>query len=153
RLALARGGRHTGAGIELLSRRRRPHAGALRLLQDRGRARGGRAPAPLDRTRRAGARRGSRRTERAPAVSRGLAVVTGASAGIGREFAEQLGARGHDLLLVARDGARLSETAATLAATHGVSAEALPLDLSRDEDVTRLAERLAATPGLSLLVN
>ena len=86
-------------------------------------------------------------------MSRGLAVVTGASAGIGREFAEQLGARGHDLLLVARDRARLTETAATLAATHGVSAEALPLDLSRDEDVTRLAERLTATPGLSLLVN
>lgn len=86
-------------------------------------------------------------------MSRGLAVVTGATAGIGREFAEQLGARGHELLLVARDRARLNETAATLAATHAVSTEALALDLSRDDDVTRLVERLAASPDLSLLVN
>jgi short-subunit dehydrogenase len=86
-------------------------------------------------------------------VSRGLAVVTGATAGIGREFAEQLGARGHDLLLVARDRARLADAAAGLAAAHGISAEALALDLSRDDDVTRLAERLAASPRLALLVN
>jgi short-subunit dehydrogenase len=86
-------------------------------------------------------------------MSRGLAVVTGATAGIGREFAEQLGARGYDLLLVARDQARLTETAATLAAAHGVAAEAWAADLSRDDAVTALAARLADTPGLSLLVN
>jgi short-subunit dehydrogenase len=86
-------------------------------------------------------------------MSPGLAVVTGATAGIGREFAEQLGARGHDLLLVARDRQRLAATADALAATHGVTAEAFPADLSRDEDVTRLAERLAASPRLTLLVN
>ena len=86
-------------------------------------------------------------------MSRGLAVVTGATAGIGREFAEQLGARGHDLLLVARDGVRLAETASVVAAAHGVQAEAFPADLSRDEDVTRLSQRLAASPQLTLLVN
>jgi short-subunit dehydrogenase len=86
-------------------------------------------------------------------VSRGLAVVTGASAGIGREFAEQLGARGYDLLLVARDGHRLAGAAAALTAAHGVAAEAFPADLSRDEQVTRLAERLAASPRLAMLVN
>jgi uncharacterized protein len=86
-------------------------------------------------------------------VSRGLAVVTGATAGIGREFAEQLGARGYDLLLVARDRQRLAATAKSLAATHGVEAEAFPADLSRDDDVTRLVERLAASPRLALLVN
>jgi uncharacterized protein len=86
-------------------------------------------------------------------LSRGLAVVTGATAGIGREFAEQLAARGHDLLLTARDRARLAETAATIAAAHGVGAEAFPGDLSRDEDVTRLADRLGADPRLTLLVN
>jgi short-subunit dehydrogenase len=86
-------------------------------------------------------------------VSRGLAVVTGATAGIGREFAEQLGAQGYDLLLVARDRQRLADTAAAVAAAHGVAAEAFPADLSRDEDVARLAERLAGSPRLALLVN
>ena len=86
-------------------------------------------------------------------MSRGLAVVTGASAGIGREFAEQLARRGHDLLLVARDRDRLTEAAATLASRHGLEAEAFPADLTRDDDVTRLAERIAASPRLALLVN
>jgi uncharacterized protein len=86
-------------------------------------------------------------------VSRGLAVVTGATAGIGREFAEQLARRGHDLLLVARDGERLAEAAASLAARHGVETEAFPADLTRDDDVTRLAERIAASPRLAVLVN
>jgi short-subunit dehydrogenase len=86
-------------------------------------------------------------------VRGGLAVVTGATAGIGREFAEQLAGRGHDLLLVARDGDRLAEAAASLAATHGVHAEAFRADLTRDDDVTRLAERIAAAPDLTLLVN
>jgi short-subunit dehydrogenase len=86
-------------------------------------------------------------------VSRGLAVVTGATAGIGREFAAQLAARGHDLLLVARDRARLADTATALAAAHGVQAEAFPADLSLDEEVTRLAEWLGAAPRLTLLVN
>jgi short-subunit dehydrogenase len=86
-------------------------------------------------------------------MSRGLAVVTGATAGIGREFAEQLAGRGHDLLLVARDRDRLGEAAAALASTHGVEAEAVPADLTRDDDVTRVAERIAASPRLALLVN
>jgi hypothetical protein len=86
-------------------------------------------------------------------VSRGLAVVTGATAGIGREFAEQLAGRGHDLLLVARDRDRLAEAAAALASRHGVETEPFPADLARDDDVTRLAERIAASPRLTLLVN
>jgi uncharacterized protein len=86
-------------------------------------------------------------------VSRGLAVVTGATAGIGREFAEQLGGRGYDLLLVARDRQRLAATAEGLAASHKVEVEAFPADLSRDDDVTRLVERLTASSALTLLVN
>jgi uncharacterized protein len=86
-------------------------------------------------------------------VSRGLAVVTGASVGIGREFAEQLAARGYDLLLVARNRDRLAEVAASLASDHGVEAEAFPADLTRDDEVTRLAERLTASPRLAMLVN
>ncbi len=86
-------------------------------------------------------------------MSAGLAVVTGATAGIGREFAEQLAARGYGLLLVARDGERLARTAATLTAAYGVETEAYPADLSRDDDVGGLAERLASSPRLALLVN
>jgi short-subunit dehydrogenase len=86
-------------------------------------------------------------------VSRGLAVVTGATAGIGREFAEQLARRGYDLLLVARDRVRLTEAAAALASRHGVETEAFAADLTRDDDVTRLAERIAASPRLAILVN
>jgi short-subunit dehydrogenase len=86
-------------------------------------------------------------------VSPGLAVITGASVGIGREFAEQLAGRGYDLLLVARDQARLAEAAAALASVHGVKAEAFRADLTLDDDVTRLAERLGASPNLAMLVN
>jgi uncharacterized protein len=86
-------------------------------------------------------------------VSRGLAVVTGATAGIGREFAEQLARRGHDLLLVARDRDRLTQAASSLASRLGVETEAFPADLTREDDVTRLAERIAASPRLALLVN
>jgi uncharacterized protein len=86
-------------------------------------------------------------------VSRGLAVVTGATAGIGREFAEQLAGRGHDLLLVARDQARLAEAAAALTAMHRVEAEPFPADLTQDEDVTRLGERIARSSRLAVLVN
>ncbi|HEX2220274.1 MAG TPA: SDR family oxidoreductase [Gemmatimonadales bacterium] len=86
-------------------------------------------------------------------MSGGLAVVTGATAGIGREFAEQLAGRGYDLLLVARDERRLAETAAALATAHGVEAEAFTADLSREEHVTRLGDRLATAPRLAMLIN
>jgi uncharacterized protein len=86
-------------------------------------------------------------------VSRGLAVVTGASAGIGHEFAEQLAGRGYDLLLVARDRDRLAGVGAALAAAHRVRVEAFPADLSRDDDVTRLAERVAGSADLAYLIN
>ena len=86
-------------------------------------------------------------------MSRGLAVVTGATAGIGREFAEQLAGRGYDLLLVARDRERLAGAAADLATAHGVEAEGFDADLSREDDVVRLADRLARSPRLAVLVN
>jgi len=84
---------------------------------------------------------------------RPIAVVTGASAGLGKAFAAQLAARGFDLLLVARDGARLSAIGAELAARHGISAEAFPCDLIQTDEVTRLCERLTSDPRISVLVN
>jgi len=85
-------------------------------------------------------------------TERALAVVTGASAGIGREFAEQLAARGHDLLVVARDGGRLEELAGVLAPRHGIRVEPLAADLSREDGIARVADRIAGLEP-ALLVN
>jgi len=82
-----------------------------------------------------------------------LAVVTGASSGIGSVFARRLAAQGYDLLLIARRGERLEQLAAELARAHRTGAEACVADLSTAEDMDRVAARLAAEPRLELLVN
>lgn len=86
-------------------------------------------------------------------ATRPLACITGATAGIGAEFARQLAARGHDLLLVARDATRLREQADTLARAHGVAAHVLPADLSTDAGIALVADRLRAEPALAMLVS
>ncbi|MFD7021361.1 SDR family NAD(P)-dependent oxidoreductase [Promicromonospora sukumoe] len=77
----------------------------------------------------------------------GTALITGGSAGLGLEFARQLAAAGHDLVLVARDEQRLEEVAAQLRAATGVAVEVLPADLSVPDDVARVARRLAVVGG------
>ncbi|MBM4194268.1 MAG: SDR family NAD(P)-dependent oxidoreductase [Gemmatimonadetes bacterium] len=86
-------------------------------------------------------------------MPRPVALVTGASAGIGKVFAQRLAARGHDLILVARDAGRLAELAAELTAAYGVQAEALAADLSVGADIRRVGDRIAAEPRLAVLVN
>jgi len=78
------------------------------------------------------------------------ALVTGATAGIGAAFTRQLAARGHDLVLVARDAARL-ESAAQQLRTYGVQVEVLAADLGDDEGCAAVEKRCAA--GVDVLVN
>jgi short-subunit dehydrogenase len=86
-------------------------------------------------------------------MAAGTALVTGASAGIGREFCRQLAARGHDLILVARDADRLRALGAELEDAHGITAETLAADLTRDAEVDRVVARIEGAPGFTLLVN
>jgi len=82
-----------------------------------------------------------------------MALVTGASSGIGATFARQIAEEGYDLTLVARRTARLEALAAELRTKHGVAAVAVAADLTRDEDVERVGRMLAESAHLSLLVN
>jgi hypothetical protein len=84
---------------------------------------------------------------------RPLALITGASAGIGREFAVQLAARGYDLILVARDEERLAALAGALESEHGVASRIVRADLASDDDTDRVVGAIGELPRLDLLVN
>jgi short-subunit dehydrogenase len=84
----------------------------------------------------------------------GRALVTGASCGIGEAFTRQLGAAGTDLVVVARDVARLDRLAAEVHERSGVDVEVLPADLGVAGALERVAARLATDDDpVDLLVN
>lgn len=85
-------------------------------------------------------------------MDRTLIAVTGASSGIGEAFAHKL-APGHDLLLIARRRDRLESMAGEFWNKFGTRTDILQADLTQDDGINAVAERLGSDQRLSLLVN
>lgn len=85
--------------------------------------------------------------------SRAIAVVTGASSGIGAVYADRLAARGYDLVLVARRIERLEALAAKVSRAHGVNVDLITADLTNEADLARVEKILATNPSVRVLVN
>jgi short-subunit dehydrogenase len=80
-------------------------------------------------------------------------LITGASSGIGATYADRFARRGHDLVLVARDAARMERLADRLRSETGVAIDILPADLTRDSEVAKVAARLRDDVDIGILVN
>lgn len=83
---------------------------------------------------------------------RTLVAITGASSGIGATFARKL-APEHDLLLIARRKDRLEQLANEMNSQYGTASEIVAADLTKEEDLSHVAERIASEPRLVLLIN
>jgi len=85
--------------------------------------------------------------------TKGLALITGASSGIGATYADRLARRGFDLILVARDAARLAALAQRITQDTGVQAEVLRADLTDHADLAAVEQRLLSDDRITLLLN
>ena len=85
-------------------------------------------------------------------MSRPKALVTGASTGIGKSYAQRLARRGYDLVLVARDKTRLESLAAELRES-GAASEVLVADLTQSADVSRVEHKLENDAAVSFFLN
>lgn len=86
-------------------------------------------------------------------TSKGTALLTGASSGIGAVYADRLARRGYDLILVARDAQRLQSLSRQLAEKTGRKVEPLQADLTVTADMHRVEQRLATDETITMLVN
>ena len=85
--------------------------------------------------------------------SKGTAVITGASSGIGAIYADRLASWGYDLILVARNRERLSAVAKRVSEDTGRSAEIIVADLGNRADLGHVEDRLRTDASITLLVN
>jgi short-subunit dehydrogenase len=85
--------------------------------------------------------------------SKGTALITGASSGIGAIYADRLARRGHDLILVARNRERLDALAGRITGDTARSVEIIVADLSKKDDLARVEEVLRTNASISVLVN
>lgn len=86
-------------------------------------------------------------------ATHGTAVVTGASAGLGKIYADRLARRGYNLILVARRGDKLEGVAQTLRAEYGVTVATVVADLGKTADLERVAATIADNSSITMLVN
>ncbi|NUA30597.1 SDR family NAD(P)-dependent oxidoreductase [Cupriavidus basilensis] len=86
-------------------------------------------------------------------TTRSTVLITGASTGIGATYAERFARRGQDLVLVARDKARLDTLAARLHEETGVAVDVLQADLTRPDDLTAVEKRLRDDARIGILIN
>lgn len=84
---------------------------------------------------------------------KGIALITGASTGIGAVYADRLARRGHDLILVARNRQRLASLARRLTNETGRKVETAEADLTAAADLQRVEQILKTNAGISVLVN
>ena len=80
-------------------------------------------------------------------------LITGASTGIGATYAERFARRGHDLVLVARDKARMEALAARLRQESGVAIDILQADLTKPGELAAVETRLRDDARIGILVN
>ena len=85
--------------------------------------------------------------------SKGTALITGASSGIGAIYADRLARRGYDLILVARNQARLNELARRLTDGTGRAVKVVAADLGNKADLGRVEQILQTDASITLLVN
>ena len=85
--------------------------------------------------------------------TKGIALITGASTGIGAIYADRLAKRGHDLILVARNKERLASLARRIAGETGRKVETVEADLTSPADLQRVEDILRTNAGISMLVN
>lgn len=86
-------------------------------------------------------------------TSKGTALITGASSGIGAIYADRLARRGYDLILVARNRARLADLAERLGKETGRSVEIVAADLGDRADLARIEALLKTDTRITLLIN
>lgn len=80
-------------------------------------------------------------------------LITGASAGIGATYAERFARRGHALVLVARDAARMETLASRLRQETGVTIDIIPADLTQVADIAKVEARLREDARIGILIN